>query len=422
MFNKRVLAVIKRELKVKLFSRTFIIMTLLIPVFMFGIIGIQALLYSYSGEQNPKLIILTESDSLSENLQKEFSQQPFVKNGSYSIFYETIQKKYFNKKFNELKPDLLSEKLTGIIFVPDSALINKNIKYYSTNPNNLALFNKIKPTINKTLIDNYFADKKLSKKEIDFAREDVDVIGFRVSKGKNVEEEGTGNIILLFLFTFLLYMSLIFTGQMTMNSVVEEKNNKIVEVLLSSASSMELMTGKILGTAIIGLIQMAIWILPVVLIVSTTWFTLPPEVTLQLNPWYFFYFLFNYLIALITFVGLFASVGAIFDNPQDAQSGIWPLLLLIMIPFFIALSMQSNPQSPIAKVAAFFPFASLIVMPGRLTMIEVPLWQIIVSIIINLAVMISIFPLAGKIYRVGILITGKKPKWSDVAKWLKYKY
>lgn len=422
MFNKRVLAVIKRELKIKLFSRTFIIMTLLIPVFMFGIIAIQALLYSYSGEQNPKLILLTESDSLSKNLQKEFSQQPFVKNGSYSILYETVQKKYFDKKFNEIKPDLLSEKLTGIVFVPDSALINKNIQYYSTNPNNLALFNKIKPTINKTLIDNYFAHKKLSKKEIDFAREDVDITGFRVSKEKNVEEEGTGNIILLFLFTFLLYMSLIFTGQMTMNSVVEEKNNKIVEVLLSSASSMELMTGKIMGTAIIGLIQMAIWISPVVLVVSTTWFTLPPEVTLQLNPWYFFYFLLNYLIALITFVGLFASVGAIFDNPQDAQSGIWPLLLLIMIPFFIALSMQSNPQSPIAKVAAFFPFASLIVMPGRLTMIEVPFWQIIVSLIINTAVMFSIFPLAGKIYRVGILITGKKPKWSEVVKWLKYKY
>ncbi len=422
MFNKRVLAVIKRELKVKLFSRTFIIMTLLIPVFMFGIIGIQALLYSYSGEQNPKLILLTESVKLNESLQKEFSQQNFVKDGSYSIFYETVQKKYFKKKFDELKPELLSDHLTGIIFVPDSALVNKNIQYYSTNPNNLALFNKIKPTINKTLIDNYFADKKLSKKEIDFAREDVDITGFRVSKEKNVEEEGTGNIILLFLFTFLLYMSLIFTGQMTMNSVVEEKNNKIVEVLLSSASSMELMTGKIMGTAIIGLIQMAIWISPVIIVVSTTWFALPPEVTLQLNPWYFFYFLLNYLIALITFVGLFASVGAIFDNPQDAQSGIWPLLLLIMIPFFIALSMQSNPQSPIAKVAAFFPFASLIVMPGRLTMIEVPLWQIIVSIVINVAVMLSIFPLAGKIYRVGILITGKKPKWSEVVKWLKYKY
>jgi ABC-2 type transport system permease protein len=93
-----------------------------------------------------------------------------------------------------------------------------------------------------------------------------------------------------------------------------------------------------------------------------------------------------------------------------------------MIPFFIALSMQANPQSPIAKVASMIPLASLIVMPARMTVMEIPLWQFLISIFVNIAVMLSVFPLAGKIYRVGILITGKKPKWSEVVKWLKYKY
>jgi ABC-2 type transport system permease protein len=264
--------------------------------------------------------------------------------------------------------------------------------------------------------------RQLSGEELEFAKNNVDINGFRISSDKEIKEEGIGNTILSFLFTFLLYMSLIFTGQMTMTSVIEEKSNKIVEVLLSSVSSKELMTGKIIGTSITALVQMAIWLSPLVVLISTAWFALPPEFTLKLGMWHLVYFLFNYFIALITFLGLFATVGSIFDNPQDAQSGIWPIMMLIIIPFFIAIGMQTNPENQIARIASFVPFASLIIMPARITLVEIPLLQLIFSIAINIAVMIFIFILAGKIYRVGILITGKKPKWSEVVKWFKYNY
>jgi len=120
-------------------------------------------------------------------------------------------------------------------------------------------------------------------------------------------------------------------------------------------------------------------------------------------------------------VGLFATVGSIFDNSQDAQSGVWPLMMLIIFPFLIAISLQSNPQSSIAKITSLLPFTSLLVMPARLTLVQVPMLELIASIVINLAVLFAIFPLAGKIYRVGILVTGKKPKWSEVRKWLAMK-
>ena len=134
---------------------------------------------------------------------------------------------------------------------------------------------------------------------------------------------------------------------------------------------------------------------------------------------YIFYFLFNYGLALITYVALYATVGAIFDNPQDAQSGVWPLMLLIMIPFFIALGLESNSQTSLAIITSLLPFASLIVMPARILMVEVPMWQVLLAIVINVVVLIGIFKLAGKIYRIGILLTGKKPKWSEVFRWLK---
>src|ERR1039458_2160624 len=115
------------------------------------------------------------------------------------------------------------------------------------------------------------------------------------------------------------YFSLVFTGTMMMRAVVEEKNNRIVEVLLSSVNSNELMTGKIIGTSITGVIQMAIWMLPLMVVISTSYFALPPEFTITLTMGQILYFLFNFFIALITFMGMFASVGAIFDNDQRSE-------------------------------------------------------------------------------------------------------
>jgi len=421
MFNRRTLAIIKRELKTKLMNKSFIIMTILVPVFMFGLIGVQVLIYSVSEEENPNLIMVSETENITKRLKNEFDEYAEVKLGNYRITYETLDSSSFAQSLNDLRGDLLNEKVTGIIYVPQKAMVNKNVRYYSSNPSNRALFDKIRPGINKALINIYFEDKQLSREDVEFARDNVEITGFRVTKDKKVEEEGHGNLIALFLFSLLLYMALIFSGQSTMLSVVEEKSNRIVEVLLSSASSTELMAGKVIGTVITEVIQMTIWLLPVVMLVSTSWFVLPTEFMLQLDMGYILYFLFNYAIALLTFVGLFATVGAIFDNPQDAQSGVWPLMMLVIIPFLIAMSLQSNPQSSVAKVTSLLPFTSLIVMPARFVLVNVPTWELALSFAINLAVLFAIFPIAGKIYRVGILVTGKKPKWSEVRKWVMMK-
>ena len=207
---------------------------------------------------------------------------------------------------------------------------------------------------------------------------------------------------------------------MMMRSVVEEKNSKIVEILLSSVQSKELMTGKIIGTALTGLLQMVIWISPIIVLVSSSLFMIPQEYMPTISAGQILYFLLNYFIGLITFLGLFATVGAIFDNEQDAQSGIWPIMLLVMIPFFISISIMKNPDTVLAKVTSLLPFSSIIVMPARMSLVEIPIWQFALSIVVNIGVMLAIFPFAGKIYRIGILLTGKKPQWSEVLKWLKY--
>ncbi len=421
MLNNRIIAVFKREVKERVISKGFIIMTILLPVFMFGLIGIQVLLMK---EDSTKfnVTVVSESNELTLKLENELRSTDAVKEKTLDLLFSTMNKDEFKEFLKSKKQELLDEKINGVLYVPESALKDKKIEYYSKTPQNRRLSEMMNRPINKVLIDTYFSNRALSVEELNFARQGIDVTGFKVSKEEGFTEEGYGSLVLTYLFTFLLYISLLMMGQMIMQSVIEEKSSRIVEVILSSVSSKELMIGKILGSGFTGLLQMAIWLSPVIMVASSTWIMLPPEVSISLSTFQIVYFLVNFFLGLIIFLGLFATVGAIFDNPQDAQSGLWPVMLLIIIPFFIAFSMIENPNSAIAKISSFVPFANIIVMPARMTIADVSIFQLLISLVVSILTLLAIFPLAGKIYRICILRTGKKPKWSEVIKWLKYKY
>ena len=421
MFNFRTLAIIKRELKEKLLSKTFVIMTILLPVMMFGFIFIQTYVMNYQGGKKDKIVIASFSDEITSRLITEMDSK-FQKNAHLSFEFKTMDNYSFTDYLKKNNENLSKGEISGLIYIPKTALKDKNVNYYSKTPKNFSLLNKLRAPINKVLVEVYFIGKNIPYEELAFARDKVDIKSFKISENKKAEEEGFGNLALAYLFTFLLYLSLIMIGSMVMQSVIQEKANRIVEVLLSSVTSKELMIGKIFGAAITGIIQMAIWLSPVILVISTTWFALPKELTFSITLGQIGYLLVNFFIGLLTFVGLFATVGSIFEEPQDAQSGMVPVMLLIILPFLIAMAMMQNPENQIAKIASMFPFAAIIVMPTRMTLMDVPAWQFVVSFLINIGTLLALFPIAGKIYRVGILMTGKKPKWSEVIKWFKYKY
>ena len=422
MINYRVLAVIKRELKEKLFSKSFLLTTFLIPLFMLGIIVVQAVVMQFQGDRNTVLEIIAESPSLLKELESAFAQNKSIEDARYSITYKQMSRDRINDYLEEENKALTSGKIDGIVFIPESAIKDKAIEYYSRNPKAFAVTSKISGLVNTCLMDVYFRERNIADEDLKYARTNVDVKTYKVTEEKAVEEAGMGNTILAYIFAFFLYMSLIMTGTMTMQAVMDEKTGRISEILLSSVHSSELLAGKILGVSITGVIQMAIWLSPIFMLASTTWFTLPAQVSLNVSPGLLVYFLLNYFIGLLTFVGLYAAVGSIFDNHQDAQSGVWPLLLLIMIPFFMTFSMFNNPDNPLANIFSLLPFTSIMIMPVKMTVSDVAAWKVILSLCINIATVCLIFKLAGKIYRVGILRTGTKPKWSQIVKWVRYNY
>jgi len=138
MFNYRVLGILKRELRDKLLSKKFLIMTLSLPVLMFVFIGFQTLIMSYEGDSNTKVEIITESSKLTSDLENEFSQLPFIKSGYYHVTFKTMSKESLKEYIDKKRPELLDEKLTGIVFIPNTALKDKKIEYYAKTPKNIA--------------------------------------------------------------------------------------------------------------------------------------------------------------------------------------------------------------------------------------------------------------------------------------------
>ena len=151
MLNYRILAVIKRELREKLMSKTFIFMTLLMPVIMFSIMGFQALMIFYQGDKGTSVEIVTESEAMTDSCKKSFSELVFVKDGSWNLSYNTISGDMLKQYIETRKQELLSNKLTGIIFIPQKALIDKNVDYYAKTPNKLTVYEKMNGPINKLL-------------------------------------------------------------------------------------------------------------------------------------------------------------------------------------------------------------------------------------------------------------------------------
>lgn len=260
-------------------------------------------------------------------------------------------------------------------------------------------------------------------------------------------------------FGYLIMMFIIIYGGFVMRSVIEEKTSRIIEVIISSVKPFQLMLGKIIGTSLAGITQFGIWIISggVLLFVAMALFDIDPtsiseggmspgigntpnpitssaDTTMLLYaqeildiPWVLliFFFIIYFILGYLIYSSIYAAIGAAVDNETDTQQFIFPIILPLMLAIYVGFfSVFSNPHGPIAVGFSLFPLTSPIVMlmrlPGGIGEGGVPIWQLISSILILIATFIGIVWLAAKIYRVGILMYGKKPSYKELIKWLKY--
>lgn len=431
--------IIQREFLAKVRNRTFIVMTFLSPVLMIGMIALVTLLTKNSIEKKSTIAYVDESGIFSED---DFSKEK-------SISFENLTEVGLEKA----KILVRESSQEGLLYIPSKVDIDeiaKSIQFFSEESPSMIAVSTL-----ESLIDNKLEKEKMKYLGIDLvklekSKVDIDIkmsnfSGIKSSKLINGIKIGIGMGA-----GYLIMMFILIYGAMVMRSVIEEKTSRIIEVIISSVKPFQLMLGKIFGTALAGLTQFVIWgLLMVMIFIGSSYFfgvelhgngvgmeqmgveqldqLAQNETQLLFDELMslplistFIYFILYFLLGYLLYSSVYAAIGAAVDNETDTQQFMLPIMLPLMLGVYIGFATVINdPNGTVATIFSLVPFTSPIVMLMRIPF-GVPWWQILISLTLLLLSFLAVVWVAAKVYRVGILMYGKKISYKELMKWVRY--
>jgi len=444
--------IIKREYMTRVRKKSFIIMTLLAPVLMAAIIIVPTLVMMNQDQDFKKIAVIEDDSDLFKNVIKSTKNLEFV-------YLE-------NTNLEELKNSYERDGYYGILYISPE-LVNT--------PNAIQLLSKKQPPIG--LLDHIEGslEKEIEKQKLmTYNIENLDEIMKNVDTKVSIQTKKIGDtgevsetstgiaMALAYLSGFLMYMLVFMFGAQVMRGVIEEKTSRVVEVIVSSVKPVQLMMGKIVGIALVGLTQFLIWVFLTITIAGVIRSTIlkkenltelsqnvtkslmteeqqaamgtqAAEMTPQMTefsqlfnsamnqPWgliiicFIFYFITGYLL----YASIFAAIGSAVDNETETQQFMLPVTIPIILALMVAMGTMQNPESSLSFWCSLIPLTSPIVMVARLPF-GVPYWQLAVSMALMVITFLAFVWMAAKVYRTGILMYGKKTSWKEMWKWLRY--
>lgn len=428
--------IIGREFKERVHKKSFIITTLLMPVFMLAMMAAPALIMMMSSGETRNILVVDESGIIAQNLKSS-------------------EETTFTPVSVPLDSALADSDASGVLYIPEEVVSgNKSIRFYSNGASSLSLESGITDKVNSIIesvrLKSYDIDNldEIMKK----IHSDVKLQSIRTDKSEDEQSSTELSYFLGVILTFLLYMCLLLYGQMVMTSIIEEKNNRVLEIVVSSVKPTQIMLGKILGIGLVAVTQIIIW---GILIAAMSAFVLPaltpPEMSAELaalnagnldaasattdidllqamsvlgNVGYIIQ-LFVLLILFLAggfllYSAIYAAIGSAVDNIQDAGQLQSFIIFPIIIGIIFGMTAAGDPTSSLSMWMSFIPFTSPMVMMARIPS-GIPGWEIAVSLIILYASFLAAVWIAAKIYRVGIFMYGKKPTFKDLIRWARYK-
>jgi ABC-2 type transport system permease protein len=448
----KISVIIKREYVTRVRKKSFIIMTILAPVLMAAIIILPTVLMMNQDGEFKKIAVIEDNADLFKGVIKNTKDAEFV-------YLENV-------KVEDLQKTFESAGYYGILYISPE-LINV--------PNAVQLIAKQQPPIGLLqYIENSLKNEIERQKLLAYKIENLDEIMKNIETSvsvqtKKIDETGavkgtsTGiAMALAYLFGFMMYMLVFIFGAQVMRGVIEEKTSRVVEVIISSVKPLQLMMGKIIGIALVGLTQFLIWIFLTIAIGTVLKSTILPknnitEISQSLpqnmmsadkqlavaaqntnvspelaefskifdsamnQPWglIIFCFIFYFITGYLLYASVFAAIGSAVDNETETQQFMLPVTIPIILALMVAIGTMQNPESSLSFWCSMIPLTSPIVMMARIPF-GVPLWQIAISMILMLVAFLGFVWMAAKIYRTGILMYGKKTSWKEMWKWLRY--
>lgn len=413
--------IISREYLERVKRKSFIISTILMPILMVGMMVAPALIAMFSEPETQTIAVIDDTGAIAPMLQND---------GSLTF-------KPFGAGIDAAKAD---EDYDAILVIGREAVSEPkgNITLYTRGApsmqNESAIRSQLGDAIESIRIDRI--DISNLRQIMDRVHADVSIDTFRIDREEETATSSTLSYLLGITTMFILYMFIILYGQMVMTSIIEEKNNRVLELVVSSVRPSALMLGKILGIGLVAVTQILIW--AVLLIACSVWLMpvlagavagsgdaeLTQAVTTMGDSSYMlgiFGYLVLFLIAgYLFYSSIYAAIGSAVDNIQDASQLQSVAILPIIIALILSMTVLTDPNSSLAIWTSMIPFTSPMVMMARLPF-GIPAWQPVVSLLILIVSLLAMIWLSAKIYRVGIFMYGKKPTVTELIRWTRYK-
>ena len=430
--------IIKREYLSKVKNKSFILMTFLSPLIIIGFLSFVGYLTSINNDTVRAIYVLDETGLLSE---------------TFKTNDQTIYTQLTEIDLESAKILSNQEKSYGLLHIPNSPLesVSEMIKFYSEESPSLTLMSSL-----ESKIENKLSELKLQNEGVDLSllEDSKTYVTINQETFEGVKSSKIGSLMKLFFggaAGYLLFMFIIIYGNMIMRSVIEEKTSRIIEVIISSVKPVQLMLGKILGTSLAGITQVAIWVVLGLIffiassfifgvdisqlqtsqeVLATEALSTPDsneKIQMLFNEFstlpignlvvaFILFFIGGYLL----YSSLYAAIGAAVDNETDSQQFLFPVIMPLIIGVYVGVfTVVEDPHGTISTVFSYIPFTSPVVMLMRIPF-GVSIWEQLLSLTILFVTFIFTVWFAAKIYRVGILMYGKKPTYKDLYKWLKY--
>ena len=429
--------IIKREYLERVRTRSFLILTLLLPGIMTVVMILPAKLATM-GEKAQHVVVVTSTPQFGEMIRQRFlsamsatdnddddddavnSQSNASKPKPEQEYVIDVDANPTEAERTVLRDKVGSQAIDGYLWLSDDAIASGKVSWTSRSMAGFGERARLSETLNRIIQYDRLSTSGLTTEQADRLLKPIKVEAVRVEHGHESKGSGGSKFLEVVVMVMLLYMAVLLYGISVMRSVLEEKTSRILEVLLSSASSTQLMAGKLLGVGAVGLTQILVWVVLAGVFALPAMAMQPSFRELQIPLGVLFAFALFFLLGYLLYSTIYATIGAITTTEQEGQQ----LQFLVVIPLVLSVFMLGpvvrNPDAPAMVWMSMVPFFAPVLMYARIVVQTPPLWQIALSLLLLIATIAGIMILCARIYRIGILIYGKRPNLPEILKWLKY--
>ncbi len=394
-------------------TRSFIVTTLLMPAFIGLIVAVPALLTRAEPRQRGERIVVVCPDP---DLARIVSTH--LLNVGHGRYLPEIDRNATAAERKSLEADVTRGEISGFLWIDPAAVQSGKVTYARRGSGDIFGQVLIRSALSTAFMLDRLRHRGVAPQDAEAMMQVVSLDPVTLSKGRWHRDSPLGGLVIVILFVLALFITLLTYGVMVMRSVMEEKGSRVIEVLLCSTTAGELMGGKILGVGAVGLTQVTIWGVLGFAIggrqASAALGGVNPEIALAL------YFGLFYLLGYLLYSAMFAAVGASFNSTDEAQQWNFVIVSPLILASTLMTPVATAPNSALAVAGSLFPFCAPVLMYLRIVVQRPPVWQIALCVAILIATTWTALVICARIYRVGILMYGKRPTVREVMKWLRY--